>query len=349
MPVTDETLRLVAAARAAVDDVLDGTTRTLAGAWVTAWDNLALDLLFALDDLIATLGTDAWPTRSRIERAARLQQALQVAAKALDDLTATARAQAATGAQSVAQTGINSQAAIIASQMPPTVSRSVLLAQLTRWSERDLAAIVARTAEQITVLSKPLTEDAVAAMRRELVRGVAVGAHPNEAARRMLTQLEGTFNGGLTRAVTIARTEMLDAHRAAAQAGQDANAGVLSGWIWSSAMTRTTCAACWAMHGTRHPLEQPGPEGHPRCRCSRTPGVKTWRELGINTPEPPSVIPDAEATFRALPRADQLAIMGPGRLAALDRGQISWTGLAQRRTNADWRPSYVPTPVGQLT
>lgn len=349
MPVTAETLRLVAAARQAVDDILDGTTRTLAGAWVTAWDQLALDLLLALDDLIATIGGGDWPSRSRIDRAARLQQALDTAARALDELTATVRTHVTNGAQGAASAGITSQAGIIASQMPPTASRAVLLTQLTRWSERDLAAIVARTTEQINAVTKPLTAEATDAMRRELVRGVAVGAHPHDAARRMLARLEGEFNGGLTRAVVIARTEMLDAHRQAARAAQDANAEVLAGWIWMASLSRNSCPACWAMHGTEHPLSEPGPQGHQQCRCSRAPQAKTWRALGINAPEPPSVIPDAEQTFRALPREDQLRVMGPARLAAYERGGVAWNDLAVRRDNPDWRPSYVPTPVRQLT
>jgi hypothetical protein len=347
--VTAETLQLIAAARQAVADIADTTIRTLASAWVTAWDQLALDLLLALDDLIATTTGGQWPTRARIARAGRLQDALEQVAKALDQLTESVRTQAAAAARGAATTGIQAQAGIIASQLPPSTGRAALLTQLTRWSERDLAAIIARTTEQITATTKPLTAEATAAMRRELVRGVAIGAHPHDAARRMVTRLEGMFNGGLHRAVVIARTEMLDAHREAARAAQDANASVLNGWIWVASLTRNSCAACWSKHGTEHPLSEPGPEGHQQCRCSRTPAVKSWRDLGIRAPEPASVLPDAERTFRALPRAERLQVLGPGRLAAYERGDTAWADLATRRDNPGWRPSYVPTPVRQLT
>lgn len=348
MPVTAETLALVAAARAALDGVADGVARALTAAWVTAWDRLALDLVLALDEVLAATGGGGWPSRAQIVRAARLQAALEATARALDELTATARAQATAAARRAAEEGAATQAHLIATQLPYGAAQAVTLSRLARWSERDLAAIVARTAERITATSRPLSADADAAMRRELVRGVAVGAHPNEAARRMLTRLEGAFNGGLTRAVTIARTEMLDAHRQAAQASQAVHGEVLSGWVWVASLTRTSCGACWAMHGTEHPSSEPGPLGHPRCRCSRTPVVKPWQELGINVPEPPSVIPDAQATFRELPRADQVHILGRGRLAAWERGDVAWRDLATRRDNPDWRPSYVPTPVRQL-
>ncbi len=347
MPVTAETLALVAAARAALDGISDGAARALTAAWVTAWDRLALDLVLALDEVLAAT-KGGWPSRAAIDRAARLQAALDAAARALDELTATAREQATSGARRAAEEGAATQPHLIATQLPYGAARAVTLSRLTRWSERDLAAIVARTTGRITAYTRPLSAEADAAMRRELVRGVAVGDHPNEAARRMLARLEGVFNGGLTRAVTIARTEMLDAHREAARASQAAHGDVLSGWIWVASLTRGSCAACWAMHGTEHPLSEPGPMGHPRCRCSRTPAVKPWKELGFDVPEPPGVVPDAEQAFRALPRADQVHIMGPARLAAWERGDVAWRDLATRRDNPDWRPSYVPTPVRQL-
>jgi hypothetical protein len=74
----------------------------------------------------------------------------------------------------------------------------------------------------------------------------------------------------------------------------------------------------------------------------------SWRDLGIDMDEPADVIPDAETTFRALPRDQQLAIMGPTRLAMLDDGVIAWADLARRRSNPGWRDSWTATPVRDL-
>lgn len=85
------------------------------------------------------------------------------------------------------------------------------------------------------------------------------------------------------------------------------------------------------------------------CRCARTPKVKPWRDLGFDIDEPADLIPDARTRFTDLPRATQLQIMGPGRLAALDRGQVAWPDLARRQSNPGWRDSYTPAPVSALT
>jgi hypothetical protein len=62
--------------------------------------------------------------------------------------------------------------------------------------------------------------------------------------------------------------------------------------------------------------------------CRKT---KSWRELGFDIDEPPSVVPDALASFRAMPHADQLAVLGKDRLDLLDSGAIRWSDLATRR------------------
>jgi SPP1 gp7 family putative phage head morphogenesis protein len=164
----------------------------------------------------------------------------------------------------------------------------------------------------------------------------------------MVRQVEGQFNGGLTRALTIARTETLDAYRQAAAAVQDASRDVLEGWVWLAQLDGRGCPACWAMHGTVHPLDEPGPLGHPNCRCSRAPKTQSWRDLGFDMDEPEDQIPDAEQVFQALPRAVQVRIMGPARLGLLDRGEVSWPDLARRKDNPGWRPSWMPVPVQDL-
>jgi hypothetical protein len=102
------------------------------------------------------------------------------------------------------------------------------------------------------------------------------------------------------------------------------------------------------MNGTTYPVETPGPWGHANCRCARMPVTRSWSALGLHGVEPASTFPDARARFDALPAADQLAVMGPSRLAALRSGQADWSDLAQRRDTTGWRPSYVATPVRDL-
>lgn len=346
MPLTRATLRLIADLDQTVNGLIDTATRDLTRAWAGAWDILGPHFAAAVTGILSQ-GEDLQPGRRAIERDPALQDALAVGVRALTDLAALAAIQATGAARAAAEAAADGQAAIIASQLPPQTP--VTEADFGGFARRALEAMIARIAERITALTRPLSQDADREMRRELVRGIRAGTNPRDTARRILQALQGAFNGGLTRALTIARTETMDAYRAAAAAGQYAARDVLDGWVWLAQLTPRTCGACWIMHGTTHPLTEPGPQGHPQCRCSRAPAVMSWADLGYAIDEPPSLVPDARTAFDGLSRAEQLQIMGPGRLAALRRGDAAWQDLAVRRDNPGWRPSVVPTPVHDLT
>jgi SPP1 gp7 family putative phage head morphogenesis protein len=238
---------------------------------------------------------------------------------------------------------------ITASQFPIQAgSPAQIIATFDRVNDAALSAIVRRTTEQVTSLSMPLSAQAEQAMKSVLVRGVAVGENPRTAAARMLDRVEGAFNGGRNRALVIARTEMLDAHRAAAALQDKANASVLAGWEWVAQLDRRTCPSCWAQHGSRHPLDEQGPNDHQQGRCARVPVTKSWRELGFNIDEPASILPNARQVFDNLPQEHRLAIMGAKRLDLLDSGQIGWSDLSVKRSTAGWRDSYAPASLADL-
>lgn len=186
-------------------------------------------------------------------------------------------------------------------------------------------------------------------MKRELVRGITVGDNPQRVARDLVRKAEGRFNGGLTRAMTIARTETLDAHREATKASERVNSDIIGGWEWYATLDAMTCPACLAMHGSVHDAGEPGPVGHQNCRCARLTVTKSWAELGFNDiEEPPSLTQDPEAWFNGLTEDTQRQIMGPERLELLQSGQIKWSDLAMLQHNHGWRDSYHPTPLKRL-
>lgn len=352
MPITARTLRLIARMRAAVDRITDDLTRALTASWVLAWNDLAPLFLAAVQDLIAASDNGQWPPRGTVLRAQRTLHALEQAGNALERLAGQVRRDVPLAAREAATLGMEGQADIISSQLP--YGTTLPAAARHRAHQADAVdAIVRRTAEQVTVRSYYLEPEATEAMKRELVRGVVTGDNPRDAAAAMVRRVEGQFNGGLSRAMVIARTEVIDAHRQAAEIGQQDHADVLDGWIWHAEVTgpsRTrTCPSCWAMHGTLHPMSEPGPLDHHQGRCSRTPKTKSWADLGFDIPEPPDELPDARAIFDSLPREEQLQIMGPARLRLLDDGAIEWADLSTRRTTPDWRDSYHVTPVADLT
>lgn len=348
MTITAETLRLTHDLRLRIDGIVDQHTRDLAATWAYAWDDLAAELDAALVEL-AERNLNGWPARRTIARTVRIQRAMRLAKEQLDELTRDVHLRVTNSVGDVVDLSTEAQRRIVSSQFPPQAGDPVAVAAtMDRVDAATVGAIIERSTQQITALTWPLSAAAYTAMQRALVRGVALGENPRETARRMLTGLHSAFNGGLTRALTIASTELLDASRAAAAAQHRANASVLSGWVWLAQLDRRTCPSCWSRHGEFHPLDEDGPLDHQRGRCARMPVTRSWRELGFDQPEPPSAVPDAHTVFRGLPRGEQLAVMGPGRLAALDSGDAQWSDLSALRTTAGWRDSYGVTPVRDL-
>lgn len=349
MAISRKTLKLARGMRIQLGRNVDAATRDLTRAWGAAWNEIASEFEAAIGDLIAASRNGRWPSRRTINRATRAQQALAAAAEALQQLSATTDVRILQSLRTVPTEAAIWQAELIASQMPPTSGHLTLGVTFHRVDPYALSAIVQRSTQQVTALTRPLSVEATAAMRTSLIRGVALGEHPNVAAREMLKRVKGDFFGGLTRAKTIARTEMLDAHRAAAMAQDLANPDTVTGWQWLATLDKRTCPSCLSQHGNTYPPTTPGPDDHQQGRCARIPVTKTWAELGITgVKEPPSVMRDAQAWFNDQPETIQLQIMGPSRLAKLNDGTATWADLAQKRTTRGWRDSYAPTPVSQL-
>jgi SPP1 gp7 family putative phage head morphogenesis protein len=344
MAVTERTLRLVQDLRAQLDMVVDEQSRDLVRMWATAFDEVAPDLNTALVDLLTTPGERI--TRAQMLRSQRLMGALEIIAERLEVLAGEAGVRITGDLAGVIETAGAAQASVIDSQLPPG-SRLVDPAGWARVDAAQIEAIVERSTQRIVSTLQPLPDDVMDVVRRELIRSVAAGSNPRVTARRMVGRVEGHVNGrwGLTRALAIARTETVDAHREAARVSQLENADVLTGWEWACKLDARSCPACWAMHGTRFDLTEPGPLGHPQCRCARLPRTASWEELGFDIEEPEDLMPDAAAQFELLSEADQRAVLGPLRFDAWQAGEYPIEAWAQRRENPGWRASYQMSPA----
>jgi SPP1 gp7 family putative phage head morphogenesis protein len=340
--VTAETLRIQAEIRATLDRIVDTQTRDLVAAWADAWDEVAPDLTAAiLEQLVA----DQSITRAQLLRSTRLRKALTVVKGQLETLSGQAGVRIVADLQDVIDTAGAAQASVIDSQLPPDADQLVDLDAWSRVDADQIDAIVTRSTEQITSLARPIPAEQYTILRRELIRGIAAGSNPRETARRIMRRTEGRFNGGLTRALVIARTETLDAHRQAARLGRLQHADVLGGWTWLAKLDTRTCPSCWAQHGSVHPIDASGPDDHQQGRCTAMPTTKSWKDLGIDIEEPPSLLPDAAEQFGALSPAEQLEILGPARHQAWTRGEFPMDSWSVRRTTDGWRDSYGVGPV----
>ena len=344
MAYTTDTERLVRKVRADLALVTDQQARDLISAWVAAWNEVAPDLQATLLEMLVA-GDRV--SRAALLRSARLSKVLTLIALKLETLSAEAGVRIVGDLRDVINVAGGAQASVIDSQLPATGRHLDDLVSWTQGNADGVDAIVRRSTEQITSRLLPLSKDAETAVRRELVRGYAAGTNPRATAGRIVARAEGRFNGGLNRALAIARTETLDASRAAAHLGRMQNADMLTGWSWHCELSTRSCIACISMDGQVFPIDTPGPDDHVNGRCTGVPLTKSWADLGFDIPEPAPIRQTGEEWFNQLPVASQREILGPGRYDAWKAGNYPMSDWGHVVHNDGWRPSLQTTRVPQ--
>ena len=332
--------RFMAALQAAqdlVDQMVDGHTKWLISAWLQVW----ADAEKGINDIltgrhgVGGVGADSVRQRMILWQAAQDQAQAQLAA-----LLREVSAEAVKVADELADVAIKSRLEIVEAQLPPGTVATNLIVQPNPGA---VAQIVERATQQITVRHYYLEAEAAQAMKRALIWGTVQGRNPREMAARMVREVKGVFNGGLTRAMVIARTEMIDAYRNAQHEFDKANRDVLAGWQWQAELSDRTCRSCLAMHGTLHDIDEPGPLDHHQGRCDRVPVTKTWAELGFTTPQETRVWIDGDEAERWLERQPlevQQRILTRRGYQAWQEGRWPRAEWTVRRENPEWRPSY---------
>lgn len=191
-------------------------------------------------------------------------------------------------------------------------------------------------------------ETAAVQIREALIAGVATGQNPRAIAFGLRKAL-GSSAVGLMR---IMRNETLRAYRTASIESYKQNADVLSGWIWVSALQpRRTCAVCWAMHGTIHPLDEPF-ASHVQCRCSPVPRSKPWSAIfgrEVDIPETRPEIANGADLFAALDESEQREVLGPGKYELYRSNHLQLVDLVARTQSPKWGDGLREKSLKELT
>ena len=341
MALTPETFEVLQQSRDYLLRRSNDVTYSLTQAWVDAWNAIQPELETAARGLA---GTD--PRGSLLARRAAL---VGDTAGVLVSDAVSAAGEVMSSEMAAAVANAEKQQILAASTQVPPARAASFGAGLNRVDPLQLEAIVLRGTEAIMTGWSSMPDHVQAAVRTNLFKGVAFGLHPTVVARKIVDNAQGAFAGGLSRAIRVARTEMLDAHRNASGAWRQTNKDVVAGWRWLATLDTRTCPSCLAKNGNRYAVDDPGPLDHPNGRCDAVPETKSWKELGFEgMEEPPDTFPDARAWYDSLPPEAQKSVMGPGRQALLADGKIGWDDLSTRVSSTGWRDSFTATSLKDL-
>ncbi len=230
-----------------------------------------------------------------------------------------------------AATMANDQARVLIDlATPPGVS--VELGDLPR---QAVLHVVSSTQPQTVLgqLLQAIGPETAQRMADALAGGIAAGHNPVQIAREM----RHVARLPLSRALTISRTEVMRAWRESSREAYRRACDVVTGWVWWSALDRTTCPSCWAQHGSVHRADEMMAT-HPNCRCVMLPQTRSWRELGFDGPEPTPPA-DGPSRFARLPVSVQRQILGPSKFEAYRRRQVALADFVGHRRDPRWGPS----------
>lgn len=191
--------------------------------------------------------------------------------------------------------------------------------------------------------------EAAQSVKDALITGLTLGYNPRDIAPLVQQALGISRN----RALTTARTEMLRSYRLANLETYRANDDVVDGWIWNCALMKSSCAACVAMHGTFHGLDEEL-QDHPCGACSPIPHTKSWSDilspLGIDTSDIPDTSVELESGsdwFDRQSAETQQAILGP-KYEAWSNGDFTLDDVVGHASDPVWGSSIYEKPLKDL-
>lgn len=241
---------------------------------------------------------------------------------------ATASAQPITDAQATAVDLASEQAKGLAVATAQSAGADAIAATIdTTWNRLNTGAaeaIVGRMSDgsPLNTWLDQFGKKASGIIAESLQSAAALGTNPRAVARELAKQLDISA----ARLLLMSRTEVLRAHRTATLQQYQANADILKGWIWLSAKQTRTCAACLAMDGTFHEIDETM-ASHPNCRCTMRPALKN---------DPMRKVQTGKQWLDKQPPEAQDAVLGKAGGAAYRAGEVELQDFVKVTESADW-------------
>ena len=280
--------------------------------------------------------------------AQRLESIKHLIQGSIDHFAALSQAQTAQIQHFAAQLGQESAQELLQATVPKGISWT-----FGRPSPQAIANIVGATqaGSPLSDLFQGFGREAADGAAKALIRGVTLGNNPRQIASEIAQALQVPR----WRALTIARSSMLDTYRSANFETFKANDDVVGGWIWQAALGRA-CAACTAMNGTEHTLEETL-DAHPNCACVPLPKTRSWADilspLGVdvsNIPDTTISVLSGSEWFDNQDAATQLSVLGSKAAYDLYKsGDADLSDFIGWNESEEWGRSLYQKSVKQLT
>jgi hypothetical protein len=184
---------------------------------------------------------------------------------------------------------------------------------------------------------------------KALITGVTLGMSPKQIAPLVRQALDVPR----WKALSISKTETFRAYRAATLENYRANDHVVDSWIWFCSLSVNSCAACIAMHGSEHSLEETLDE-HPNGACAMVPKTKSWEDIlgpyGIDTSSLEDTRPDIQSGadwFDNQSAETQKNILG-AKYQGWQNGDFSLLDVVGHSHDIDWGGSIFEKPLKSL-
>lgn len=208
----------------------------------------------------------------------------------------------------------------------------------------EMADIQAQTIPQLG--PRPLFESVREGEYLSQARGISEEAE--EALRGALdmtpqrdrrSSIRRTLDGVLESLAGLARRETYQTLRDTMSRILQRNPDIYRGWVWIAQLDEYTCGVCWALHGSEHRIDTEM-ISHFRCRCHQRP-VQYGEPYGGGVESGPNLFDDLDTET-------QRKILGPGKLALYEAGDLPLRRLVGKRTHPEVGEYLYERPLKSL-
>jgi len=138
-----------------------------------------------------------------------------------------------------------------------------------------------------------LAKDTAFAINRQIQMGMIEGEGIEPIVRRIKGTKAANYSDGILNAPrhnlrAVVRTSVRNVSQLARNELYEANTDIVKGVQWVATLDTRTCPVCMNRDGKVYPVGEIPGVPHFSCRCTETPVLRSWKELGIAAKEAPA-------------------------------------------------------------